>query len=286
MSGPPTGTPHGTPDGASSGTSSSDQLGVARTLVRCDGAHPPAALGQQAWASTERIDTGGRYPNLALRLESLVGSVLTGLSPRSADLLRIAAFAYRADQLVSRGGEADADGDRWRRHFALVVPVAEPVYWGKKEIKELLASALRFGTDDGWEFAFEQAPPHDQPVQLRLERLGEQEPPTCVVMFSGGADSLCALLEAAARGERPVPVGHWSAPVHEHRQADLLTAIRARFPTWNFPQVGLVATAAAPRRRQSAPSAPGGSSTPASGRWWPPRRGWDGCSSATTARSA
>lgn len=63
-------------------------------------------------------------------------------------------------------------------------------------------------------------------------------PPSVVTLFSGGVDSLCALLEAAMQGERPLAVGHWSTDPHAARQRDLAAAA-VGVGGWDFPLVGV-----------------------------------------------
>jgi len=208
-----------------------------RVLVQCDGAPAPVAWGGVAWTDRRSITSGEGGADLDLHLQSLAGRVLTQVGPRAADLVRIAAHAYRADQMVSRGEPDDASGSRWRRHLALCIPVNEPAYWSDAVVSDVLAAVLRFATDDTWEFAFTTATPRVGQVPLDVqeqELLGE---PGSVVLLSGGADSLCVLLEAAANGERPVAVGHWSTPAHRARQQNLLDAARGR-QAWQYPHIG------------------------------------------------
>ncbi len=210
---------------------------VRHVLFQCDGALAPAAWTAQDWTDRREITSGEEGADLDLHLQSLAGRVLTRVGPRAADLVRIAAYAYRADQMISRGEPDNASATRWRRHLALCVPVNEPSYWSDPVVNERLAATLRFATDDTWAFAFSLAPPRvgQLPLDVRdQEVLGH---PRAVVLLSGGADSLCVLLEAAANGERPVAVGHWSTASHRIRQQDILDRARGRL-AWQFPQIG------------------------------------------------
>ncbi len=212
---------------------------VRRVLFRCDGADVPSWLADREWTDRKAIASVGPATDLTLHVASLGGAVLAPVGARAADLIRIAAYAYRADQTVSRGGPRDAHASRWKRHLALCVPVNDPAYWSDGAVTERLQATLRFLTDDLWEFAFCRAGPELRQLPLDVqdrELLGQ---PTVVTLLSGGVDSLCALVEAAASGERPVAVGHWSTPAHRARQEVLRARAREHFPGWNFPLLGL-----------------------------------------------
>ena len=212
---------------------------VRSALVRCDGAPVPSTLAAQQWSERRAITSSGGSADLNLGIEGLGGALLREVGPRAADLVRIAAYAYRADQLVSRGGERDAHAARWRRRLALCVPAADPAFWSAPEVVERLAAALRFLTDDDWEFAFSQGPPELRQMPMKVEGGEVLGAPRALVPFSGGVDSLCVLLEAAANGDRPVAVGHWSTSAHKARQLALLARARERFSGWAFPLLGL-----------------------------------------------
>ena len=69
------------------------------------------------------------------------------------------------------------------------------------------------------------------------ERLGS---PDSIVLFSGGADSLCATVEAVTeKGMRPVLVSHSPTPPRVTRQKLLADELRKRFEKWEFPQIGV-----------------------------------------------
>lgn len=210
-----------------------------RFLVACDGAAIPPDLAAQDWTARRMIRTMGPDANLELSLAGFGGAILKTLSPRSADLIRLAAYVYRADQIVSRGGGHDAHATRWKRHLTLCVPVTDPAFWSRLAVTERLATALRFLTDDLWEFAFAEAPPDlgQLPLEVPTEEVFGQ--PTAIVPFSGGLDSLCVLVENATSGGRPVAVSHWSTGAHKARQLALLAQVRQRFRGWSFPLIGL-----------------------------------------------
>ncbi|MDP9357091.1 MAG: hypothetical protein M3R02_17755, partial [Chloroflexota bacterium] len=210
-----------------------------RVLIRCDGAEVPGWLAGLPWTRSLDITSRGPTADLNLRVEDLAGVLGAEVGDRARDLVRIAAYAYQADRLVSRGGDRDADAAKWRRHLGLCVPVAAPEYWSAPVVTDRLVATLQFLTDDRWDVAFGPGKPEQRQLHLqRGARLLHREP-GAVVLFSGGADSLGVLLEATLGGERPLAVGHWSAPPHEARQRALLDRLRERVSTWAFPPLGL-----------------------------------------------
>jgi hypothetical protein len=215
-------------------------VSLSRVLVRCDGAVAPAALAGQAWTGEATITTHGPTPDLNLRVQSLARILRSPVGRRAADLVRIATYAYSADQLISRGGTRDAHAAKWRRHLALCILVNDPAYWSDPDVQQRLVATLQFLTEDHWEFAFSQADPEQGQLPLDTEAHQLHEEPGSVVLFSGGADSLGVLLETAARGERPLAVGHWPVAAHQHRQQRLLSRAQGCFPVWSFPPLGFV----------------------------------------------
>ena len=68
----------------------------------------------------------GQWGDLTLRMQNVSHALRGNVEARAADLVRIAAYVYAADQIVGRGGLTDIYGDRWRREFWLCVPVTDP----------------------------------------------------------------------------------------------------------------------------------------------------------------
>ena len=214
-------------------------------LIKCDGASvpsdfAPASSGVKEWDVHEVINHRGHNPNLKLSLQSL-SHALTSIDSFAADLVRIAAYVYAADQSVRRGGPKDIYGKHWKRHFGMVVPVSEPDFWNGSGVCQQLGETLGFLSDDQWRFAFIQAEPDTQ--QLALDPSGAAEllgSPDSVVLFSGGADSLCATIEAVReRGLHPLLVSHSPTPPRVTRQKLLADELRKRFEDWAFPQIGV-----------------------------------------------
>ena len=180
--------------------------------------------------------------------------VASALTVRAHDLVRIAAYAYIADQAVSRGTHGDAHLDAWQRAMTLCVPIGDPDFWAQHGVVAALEQALGFATGDTWSFAFSQRRKHD-PNQMSLfddQGAGAEpaHPSDHVLLFSGGADSLCAAVQSLSAGRRPHLVSHQPSDNHGARQqairrtlgyrldAGMLT--RRRFPIhrvgWDAPE--------------------------------------------------
>lgn len=208
-----------------------------RVLVECDGAAPPRSLAREGWDERLVVTGEGERRTLNLKVDSLAGKVVAALDARALDLIRIAACCYAADQRVRRGA-GDVHREHWRRAFTVCVPVADPDLWSEPGTAEALRQVLRFGTDDAWEFVFSALPAHIGQMRMDLEDRILLREPDAVALFSGGTDSLCALVEAVAdRGMRPVVVSHRSAPHIDSWQKDLLEQVRVRFPGWQLPHM-------------------------------------------------
>ena len=210
-------------------------------LVVCEGAAP----GRTAPRNLVRLPLAltGRGANLWLKIENVSQSILRNLKPRTIDLLRIALYVYGADTTTKRGTPKDVWADSWSRDFHLVVPVQEPTLWASQSVSEALTDALEFATGDRFAFEFRQGSP--QPGQLILENVGEGGVPIgdLVTLFSGGIDSLAAVIDQVAREERrPVLVSHRSVGTMDARQRQLVSILKGRFPQWSFPHVSLWAS--------------------------------------------
>ena len=162
-------------------------------------------------------------------------------SPRLADLLRLAAFVYGADTRISRGSTKDVFASDWSRSFRMILPVSDLSFWKQREVKEALGETLNFLTGDEFTFDFVQCPPSG-PVQGMLQF----KDPICplpavdvVVLFSGGVDSLAAVLHALKENRMPLLVSHRPGPVIDHRQKNLVKNLRNLFNSWVFPHVSM-----------------------------------------------
>jgi len=211
---------------------------LTRALIECDGATAPPALAREPWTIRHALRAHGTSPDLNLRIDSLSDVVQTIVVPVASDLLRIAAYTYGADQELSRGGDRDPTDAGWRREIALCVPVVALDVWARDDVQDLLGETLHFATDDTWRFAFSHgdAEAHSLPMFNEREQLYD---PDCVLMFSGGADSLCAAVRAVAADDaRPLLLSHRSATYFDAWQRQLVEQLRRALPQWRFPHRG------------------------------------------------
>jgi hypothetical protein len=206
-------------------------------LVRCDGAPRPAGGN---WDTEIAIGHRGAPADLNLSLMMPGATLLPRFDDRSTDLVRIASYVFGADQEVSRGGTAAATGKSWTRDFTVCIPVTDPAFWASREVRSDLQTLLGWVSDDVWRFEFSQATPESSETEMfnidPNEVLGK---PDCVVLFSGGLDSLAAVVEKAClEGRRPLLVSH--APMFNLRgwQGTLLDELRRSYGQWHFPRVG------------------------------------------------
>lgn len=211
---------------------------MVNALFSCDEAPTPKAWQAESWDIRESIRHYGPRATLNLRLENLSHALVGTLSTIAADLVRIAAYAYLADQSIRRGGPKDVHGKRWRRHLALSVPVTDPDVWRREPVYTALHDTLNFVSDDHWEFDFTSGAPEGGQLPLNMDKSVLHGNPDSVVLFSGGADSLCAVVDGVTKANgRPVLISHRPAPPLDSRQKRLRTALRQRFTHWGFPHI-------------------------------------------------
>lgn len=116
-------------------------------------------------------------------------------APRAWDLLSIALSVVTADLAELRSQSPDG----WTREFELDVAVSDPNFWTSQS--NALSGALAFLTTDRWTFRFHHggvlpAPPRE-PVRPEND---------CIVLLSGGLDSLVGAIDLAAAGKKPLAV--------------------------------------------------------------------------------
>lgn len=116
-------------------------------------------------------------------------------APRAWDLLSIALSVVTADFAELRNRSPDG----WTREFELDIAVDEPEFWNDQS--DALMEALRFLTTDRWTLRFHSngaRPPVNQAVVRPTE--------DCVVLLSGGLDSLVGAIDLVAVGHTPYAV--------------------------------------------------------------------------------
>lgn len=118
-------------------------------------------------------------------------------APRAWDFLSIALSVVTADLAVSRADSPDG----WTREIDLTVAVADPGFWSTQTAE--LEMALKFLSTDRWRLSFvgggvQPAPPREV---VRPEE-------DCVVLLSGGLDSLIGAIDLAKAGRKPLAVSN------------------------------------------------------------------------------
>lgn len=133
-------------------------------------------------------------------------SPLPGVTRETTDLLHLAAGAYMADRLTSRGV-------RFSRDLALEVAVLAPDAW-TDDLLDDVAELLGWLTGDTWNVTVTAAPDADLPESLPTGVTGP------VSLLSGGLDSFLGAIDLLQSGQHPSFVGHKdSATAVRHAQA-------------------------------------------------------------------
>lgn len=114
---------------------------------------------------------------------------------RAWDLLSIALSVIAADAAARR----DRSSDGWTREFELDIAVSDRDLW--TALAPTLQATLAFMTTDRWALRF-HAGGHVEPSPASPLRPAED----CVVLLSGGLDSLIGAIDLVAAGSRPYAV--------------------------------------------------------------------------------
>ena len=151
-------------------------------------------------------------------------SFLTDLDPELRSLGDVprpyrdfAAFAtgvFLTDRTVARPKS-------WRRPIELEVPVYDATGW--TELADHWAQTLEILSSDSWQLTFT---PRPEPEEVTAQEHPEVDR---VLLFSGGADSLCGAIRSLAAGERLLLVSHWDWSGHSAVQERLASELDARF---------------------------------------------------------
>jgi hypothetical protein len=107
--------------------------------------------------------------------------------------------------------------------------------------EDSLIETLQFLTGDEYDFEFVRRS-YGAPLQgiLQFKEFPGYIPDVDVVLlFSGGADSLAAAIEARAESLHPILVSHRSAPIIDRRQKNLVELLQETFPGWTFPHISM-----------------------------------------------
>jgi 7-cyano-7-deazaguanine synthase in queuosine biosynthesis len=116
-------------------------------------------------------------------------------APRAWDLLSIALSVVTADFAASR--EKSPDG--WSRELELDIAVAEPDFWSSQT--STLTTLLNFLSTDRWTLRFHAGGTVPAPPRAPIRPAED-----CVVLLSGGLDSLVGAINLCAGGAKPFAV--------------------------------------------------------------------------------
>lgn len=115
--------------------------------------------------------------------------------PRAWDLLSIALSIVAADFAALRAESPDG----WTREVELDIAVIDAPFWTTQA--RALAEALAFLTTDRWILRF-----HEGGAQPGVPRDPFRPQDNCVVLLSGGLDSLVGAIDLAAEGRKPFAI--------------------------------------------------------------------------------
>lgn len=152
-------------------------------------------------------------------------SFLTTLDPRlhtigpvpsaNVDLAALAILAFLADRTVRRP-------KGWEREIELDLPVHDLDTW--QSVAECVTEMLEILTADSWTLTLRKR------ASLEPKHTAERPSIDRVLLFSGGADSLCGAVRSLAAGERLLLVSHWDWAGHSSFQRDLAKRLSELFP--------------------------------------------------------
>lgn len=129
------------------------------------------------------------------------------------DLIRISTYVYIADCKTQRGGLKDAYDEHWNVDLNFYIPVIEPSFWNKKEVKELLTKSFNFAVGHNYNFTFVKWEEKDKQIFLDLfKNSSNQLDVDCISMFSGGLDSLYSSILLLEEQRKPLLLSHRSTP--------------------------------------------------------------------------
>lgn len=179
-----------------------------------------------------RVNFDGPRRTFELETDLVRAACRAELDPLNIDLLEIAATVFAADSAVKRGGATRPGmGAAWQRTFDFQIPVRNPVFWNRDDVRQALVEAVEFLTEDRVSFTFYQKPADvaRQPF-LDLDPAGATFEADEVILFSGGLDSFAGALEAlSGHTKRVILLTHRSAQKAITRQVKLGEYLAERF---------------------------------------------------------
>ncbi len=148
------------------------------------------------YGHTDRLDTG----SVGATARNIIQHRKLQPAARAWDLLSIALSVIAADTGVRR----DDSPDGWTRQLDLHVAVSDPAFWTTQS--DLLVGQLQYLTTDIWTVAFLEGG-----VQPVPEKPPARPDPDCVVLLSGGLDSLAGTIDLVkTHGSKPYAVSQVS----------------------------------------------------------------------------
>jgi 7-cyano-7-deazaguanine synthase in queuosine biosynthesis len=175
----------------------------------------------------------GPKKNLRLQMDNIRRWLCEVEPVLLTDLVEIATYVFAADNLVNRGGNAFKNmGEAWRRRIRLVIAVRRPGIWKEPQHLHALCEALRFLSEDSWDFEFVmlEDPPEIQGY-LNFAREVDAASPSTIVPFSGGLDSFAgAVHELRASDRHVVLLSRRIGGMTDSRQRELAEELQAQHP--------------------------------------------------------
>ena len=132
------------------------------------------------------------------------------------DLFAVATAVFLADRTVKRPRG-------WKRQLEIEVPVYDVQPW--RSVSSRLAAVLELLTADAWQITF-----IERMLPAEVSAAASRADADRVLLFSGGADSLCGAIRALTAGERLLLVSHWDWSGHSAIQRKVAGALANRFP--------------------------------------------------------
>jgi len=203
-------------------------------VVLCNGAALPQEFHSCSMEKCHRLEysTSADTRNVKLLLPGF-GEGLYHHPDCVLDLLEIAAYCFCADRLLPRGRKSALEYHGWARSIQFVIRVRDYDFWADSEARAKLIRALTFMSGDR-EYGFTFQPGHSRPPSDLFDSAEfAMQPKTapCVVLFSGGVDSLAGAVERLRNSDQQVClVSHVSGqPSTAQTQQVLFQALQKHF---------------------------------------------------------
>ena len=207
------------------------------SLILCNAASLPGAHpGDQRTIVLNYLNTPASASNVRIGLPRFVQAI-NYLPDRTLDLLELAAYAYCADRMISRGSRDAVEYQAWARSLHFFVKVRDYDFWTRSDVCNALSRALEFMTGDRqYEFTFQ--PGHSTPRTSLFDDeqfLMNDSQDLTVILFSGGLDSLSGTLEILDNTTNQVClVSHQPQPGTAKTQYALVNVLKRAYPNRVF----------------------------------------------------